>query len=78
MRSDITPGRHGTIWAPDLVMDGSLPQLSVLLADRGHDPEKVCKTMEARDVVPVVLMRKSRRLWIAVERCFNKLKNAGA
>lgn len=42
--------------------------------------------MEARDVLPVILMRKSRkhrigvdralyRLRILVERCFNKLKN---
>ncbi|RCW80286.1 hypothetical protein DFP89_12063, partial [Paracoccus lutimaris] len=27
-------------------------------------------------VVPVIPMRKSRKLRVAVERCFNKLKNA--
>jgi transposase len=71
----------------DLVMDDNLPEPSVLLADRGYDSDRVRETMEARNVVPVIPMRKSRKLRVAVdrtlyrlrnlvERCFNKLKNA--
>ena len=68
-------------------MDDNLPEPCVLLADRGYDSDKVRKIMEARSILPVVPMRKSRRRRVAVdrrlyrlrnlvERCFNKLKNA--
>ena len=68
-------------------MDDNLRAPAVLIADRGYDSDKVRKTMEARNVVPVIPMRKSRRLRVAVDRalyglrnlveqCFNKLKNA--
>ncbi len=64
-----------------------MPEPVVLPADRGHNSDNVRKTMEARNVVPVIPMRKSRKLRVAVdrklyrlrnlvERCFNKLKNA--
>ena len=64
-----------------------MPEPSVLLADRGYDSDNVHKTVEARNVVPVISMRKSRKLRVAVdrklyrlrnlvERCLNKLKNA--
>jgi transposase len=87
MRSDITPGQTSDYQGFDLVMGDNLPEPSVLLADRGYDSDKVRKTMEARNVVPVIPMRKSRKLRVAVdrtlyrlrnlvERCFNKLKNA--
>jgi transposase len=87
MRSDITPGQTSDDLGFDLVMDDNLPEPSVLLADRGYGSDKVRKTMEARNVVPVVPMRKSRKLRVAVhrtlyrlrnlvERCFNKRKNA--
>lgn len=87
MRSDITPGRTSDYLGFDLVMDDNLPEPCVLLADRGYDSDNVRKTMEARNVVPVIPMRKSRKLRVAVdrtlyrlrnlvERCFNKLKNA--
>ena len=60
---------------------------SALLADRGYDADKIRDGMEARNVLPVIPMRKSRkkrsgvdrslyRLRNLVERCFNKLKNA--
>ncbi|SDL24499.1 Transposase DDE domain-containing protein [Paracoccus chinensis] len=56
-----------------------------MLADRGYDSDDVRRTMEARDVLPVIPMRKTRKLRVAVdrtlyrlrnlvERCFNKLK----
>lgn len=87
MRSDITPGQTSDYRGFDLVMDDSLPAPAVLLADRGYDSDKVRKTMEARNVVPVIPMRKSRKFRVVVdralyrlrnlvERCFNKLKNA--
>ena len=87
MRSDITPGQTSDYRGFDLVMDDNLPAPAVLIADRGYDSDKVRKTMEARNVVPVIPMRKSRRLRVVVdrvlyrlrnlvERCFNKLKNA--
>ena len=87
MRSDITPGQTSDYLGFELVMDDNLPEPCVLLADRGYDSDKVRKTMEARNVVPVIPMRKSRKLRVAVdrtlyrlrnfvERCFNKLKNA--
>ena len=84
MRSDITPGQTSDYLGFDLVMDDNLPEPCILLADRGYDSDKVRKTMEARSILPVVPMRKSRRLRVAVdrrlyrlrnlvERCFNKL-----
>jgi len=61
----------------------------ILIADQACRSDKVRKTMEARNVVLVILMRKYRRLRVVVgrafyrlrnlvERCFNKLKNAAA
>jgi transposase len=87
MRSDITPGQTSDYLGFDPVMDDNLPEPCVLLAYRGYDSDKVSKTMEPRNVVPVIPMRKSRKLRVAVdrtlyrlrnlvERCFNKLKNA--
>ena len=87
MRSDITPGQTSDYLGFDLVMDDNMPEPAVLLADRGYDSDKVRKTMEARNVVPVIPMRKSRKLRVAVdrilyrlrnlvERCFNKLKHS--
>ncbi len=93
MRSDISPGQTSDHLGFDPVLDDNLPEPcvlpepGVLLADRGHTSDKVRKTMEARHVVPVIPMRKSRKLRVAVvrklyrlrnlvERCFNKLKNA--
>lgn len=86
MRSDITPGQTSDYLGLDLVMDGNLPEPSVLLADRG-DSDRVRGIMEARNVAPVNPMSKSRKLRTAVdrtlyrlrnlvERCFNRLKNA--
>jgi transposase len=68
-------------------MDDNLPEPSVQLADRDYDSDNVRETMEARNVVPVIPMQKSRYLRVAVgrklyrlgnlvERCFTKLKNA--
>jgi transposase len=87
MRTEITQGQASDYLGFDLVMTDSLPRPSVLLADRGYDADSIRATMEARSVLPVIPMRKSRKRRIAVdrslyrlrnmvERCFNKLKNA--
>jgi transposase len=68
-------------------MTDNLPEPSVLLADRGCDADNIRKDMEARDGLPVIPMRKSRKQRIGadrslyrprnlVERSFHKLKNA--
>jgi transposase len=75
MRSDITPGQTSDYLGVDLIMDNNLPEPSVLLADRGYDSDKVRETMEARNVVPVIPMRKSRKLRVAVDRTLNRLRN---
>jgi transposase len=87
MRSDITPGQTSDYLGFCVVMDNNLPDPSVRLADRGHNSDKVRETMEALSVVPVIPIRKSRKLRVAVDRtlyqlrnpvdrCINKLKNA--
>ena len=87
MRTEITPGQTSDDLGFDLVMADNLPNPSVLLADRGYDADSIRETMEKRNVLPIIPMRKSRkkrvgvdrslyRLRNLVERCFNKLKNA--
>ncbi len=75
MRSAITTGQTSDHPGFDLVMDDNLPGPCVLLADRGYDSAKVLKTMEARNVVPVIRMRRSRMLRDAVDRTFYRLRN---
>lgn len=87
MRTEITPGQTSDYLGFDLVMADNLPEPAVLLADRGYDADSIRDTMDARDVLPVIPMRKSRKMRVGVdhslyrlrnlvERCFNKLKNA--
>ena len=87
MRTEITAGQTSDYLGFDLVMADNLPTPSVLLADRDYDADSIRETMDKRNVLPVIPMRKSRkkrvgvdrslyRLRNLVERCFNKLKNA--
>lgn len=87
MRTEITAGQTSDYLGFDLVMAENLPAPSVLLADRGYGANSIRKSMDKRNVLPVIPMRKSRkkrvgvdqalyRLRNLVERCFNKLKNA--
>lgn len=87
MRSVITPGQTTDYPGLDLVMPDNPPKPGVLWADRGNSPDNVRKTMKARNVVPVIPMRKTRNLRLAVDRtlyllrtlvarCFNKRKKA--
>ena len=87
MRTEITSGKTSDYLGFDRVMADNLPEPSVLLADRGYDSDKIRKSMDARNVLTQIPMRKSRKMRVGVdhslyqlrnlvERCFNKLKNA--
>ena len=87
MRTEITPGQDSDYTGYDLVMADNLPQPAVLVADRGYDSDKIREDIESRNPLPMIPMRKNRRVRKAVdmtiytlrnmvERCFNKLKNA--
>lgn len=87
MRTEITSGQTSDNLGADLVMADNLSQPSVLLANRGYDADRIRKSKDNRNVLPVIPMRKLRkkrvgfdrslyRLRNLVERCFNKLKNA--
>lgn len=87
MRTEITPGQDSDYTGYDLVMADNLPQPAVLVADRGYDSDKIREDVESRNAVPMIPMRKNRKvrktvdmtiytLRNMVERCFNKLKNS--
>ena len=67
MMPDITPCQTSDYVGFDPVMDDNLTKLSVLLADRGYASDKVRKAMEARNVMPVIPMRRSRKMRVAVD-----------
>lgn len=86
MRTEITPGQVSDYTGYDLLMANILPQPAVLVADRRYDSDKVREDIESRNALPVIPMRKNRKvrkvvnmaiytLRNMVERCFNKLKN---
>ena len=86
MRTEITPGQDSDYAGYDLVMADNLPSPAVLVADRGYDSDRIREDVEKRDAVPMIPMRKNRKvrktvdmsiytLRNMVERCFNKLKN---
>jgi Transposase DDE domain len=62
MRSDITPGQTSDYLGFDRVMDDTLPEPCVLLADRGCNSDKVRETMEAHNVVPVTPVASQTRV----------------
>ncbi|GGO30324.1 hypothetical protein GCM10010991_15070 [Gemmobacter aquaticus] len=75
MRSTITPGQTSDYLGFDLVMDNNLPEPCVLLANCGYDSAKVRETMDARNGVPVIPMRKSPKLRVTVDRSLYRLRN---
>lgn len=68
MRSDITPGQTSYLLGLHLVITDKLPKPVVPLADRGYNSENVRKTIEARNFVPVIPMRKTHKPRIADDR----------
>jgi len=68
-------------------MEASAPDPRVFLGDKGYDSDRVRADIERRGGVPVIPMRKGRKVQVAIddfiyalrnriERCFNRLKNA--
>ena len=87
MRTEITPGQDSDYTGYELVMADTLPQPAVLVADRGYDSDKIREDIESRKALPMIPMRKNRKvrksvdmtihtLRNMVERCFNKMKNS--
>ena len=87
MRTEITPGQDSDYTGYGLVMADNLPQPAVLVADRGYDSDKIREDIESRNALPMIPMRKNRKvrrtvdmtistLRNMVERCFNKLNNS--
>lgn len=62
MRTDITPGQTSDYLGFDLVMDDNLPEPRVLLADRGYDADRIRKSMNERDIMTQIPMRKTRKM----------------
>ena len=56
-------------------MDTHLPAPAVRIAGRGQASDKVRNTLDARKVVPMIPMRKSRRLRVIVDRALYRLRN---
>ena len=88
MRPETTPGQDSDYTGYDLVMAHNLPQPAVLVADRGYGSDKIREDIESRNALPMIPMRKNRKVRKAidmtiytlrnmVERCFNKPKNNG-
>lgn len=75
MRTEITPGHTSDHPGFDLVMAENFPDPGVLLADRGYDVDRIRKNMDARDVRPVIPMRKSGAKRISLDRLLYRLRN---
>lgn len=74
MRTEIAPGQTYDYMGFDLVMADTLPEPSVLLADRGYDADSIRKKM-ARDVLTQIPMRKSRKMRVGVDHSLSSLRN---
>ena len=85
MRTDITPGQTSDYRGFDLVMGDDLPIPGVFVADKGYASDGIRESLYANGRVPVIPMRRSRKIRTStdwplfklrnlVERCFNKLK----
>lgn len=83
----ITGGEVSDYKGYDLVMDADAPDPKVFIADKGYDSDAIRANIEDRGGVPVIPMRKDRKIHIPIddfihgprnriERCFNRLKNA--
>lgn len=59
MRTKITAGQTSDYLGFDLVIADNLPEPSVLLRDRGYHSDHIRKTMEVRDVLQGIPVRKT-------------------
>lgn len=58
-----------------MVMEDNLPEPYILLTYRGYYSHNVRKTMEARNMVPIITLRQSRKLRVPVGRTLYNLRN---
>ena len=86
MRTGNTSGQDSVYTGYDLVMADNPPQPAVPAAE-GYDADKIREDIESRNALPMIPMRKNRKvrkvvdmtiytLRNMVERCFNKMKNS--
>lgn len=75
MRTEITPGQDSDYTGYDLVMADNLPQPAVLVADRGYDSDKIREDIESRNALPMIPMRKNRKVHKAVDMTIYTLRN---
>lgn len=62
MRTEITLGQISDYTGDDLVMVDNLPQPAVPVADRGYDTDEIREDIESRNALPMMSMRKNRRV----------------
>ncbi len=53
----------------------NLPESKVLLADRGYDADRIRKTMDERDIITQIPMRKTRMMRVGVDHRLYRLRN---
>lgn len=59
---DIAPGQASDYTDALPLLDADGPEPKVLLADRGYDADAIRTAMEARGVMPIIPMRRSRKV----------------
>lgn len=75
MRAGITPGQDSDRSGCNLVMADTLPQPVVLVADRGYDPDKIREGIEICNALPMIPMRKNRKVRQAMDMTIHTLRN---
>ena len=73
--AEITGGEVSDYNGYDLVMAASAPAPKVFLADKGYDSDHVRADIEARGGVPVIPMRRGRKVQIAIDDFIYALRN---
>jgi hypothetical protein len=62
MRTEITPGQISDYTGYNLVMADNLPAPRIMIADRGYDADSIRQSVEAQGGVPVIPMRRNRKV----------------
>ena len=74
MSTEIASGQDFDYTGYDLVMADKLPQPAVLVADMGYAYDKIREDIESRNAMPMIAMRKIRRVRRAVEMTIYSLR----
>lgn len=56
-------------------MAENLPEPTVLLADRGYDADRIRRTIDERDMLSQIPMRKTRKMRVGVDHRLYRLRN---